>query len=302
MAGVSGGAHSYKLTALLRTRINSMSRLRVTLLTSIAMLAFAGNSLLCRVALRDTGIDAASFTTVRVLSGALALLAIAGMRGTARRMTGDWLTAFGLFVYAACFSFAYVSLSTGTGALLLFGAVQASMLGYGLWRGERLVLRRVVGLVCAFAGVAGLMLPGLTAPPLLGAVLMIASGSAWGFFSIRGKGTGDPALVITGSFVRAVPFALLLSVVMWPSASLNPAGVGYAMLSGALTSGVGYVLWYTVLRNLTVTAAATVQLTVPVIAAAGGVVLLGEPLGMRLVLASIAIIGGVAFALTAKQR
>jgi drug/metabolite transporter (DMT)-like permease len=265
------------------------------------MLAFAGNSLLCRVALRDTGIDAASFTTVRMLSGALALVVIAVMRGTARRMAGDWLTACGLFAYAACFSFAYVSLSAGTGALLLFGAVQASMLGYGLWRGERLVLRRVVGLVCAFGGVAGLMLPGLTAPPLLGAVLMIASGIAWGFFSIRGKGTGDPALVITGSFVRAAPLAMLLSIVMWSSASLNPAGIGYAMLSGALTSGVGYVLWYTVLRDLTVTAAATVQLTVPLIAAAGGVVLLGEPLSVRLVLASIAIIGGVAFALTAKQ-
>jgi drug/metabolite transporter (DMT)-like permease len=278
-----------------------MSRLRIILLTSLAMLAFAGNSLLCRIALKETGIDAASFTTIRILSGGLALLFIAGMQGTVRRMAGDWLTAFGLFVYAACFSFAYVSLSAGTGALLLFGAVQASMLGYGLWRGERLVIRRVVGLLCAFAGIVGLMLPGLTAPPLLGAALMIISGFAWGFFSIRGKGTGDPVLVITGSFVRAAPFAILLSIVMFSSASLNPAGIGFAVLSGALTSGVGYILWYTVLRGLTMTGAATVQLTVPMIAAAGGVVLLGEPVSLRLVLASIAIIGGVAFALTGKQ-
>lgn len=278
-----------------------MSRLRVTLLTTIAMLAFAGNSLICRMALKETGIDAASFTTIRIVSGGVALLLIASMQGRVRNMAGDWWTAAALFVYAACFSFAYVNLSTGTGALLLFGAVQASMLGYGLWRGERLVLRRVIGLLCAFAGIAGLMLPGLAAPPLLGAALMIVSGVAWGVFSIRGKGTGDPVLVITGSFARAALLAIVLSVATFSSMSLNPAGVAYAVLSGALTSGVGYIIWYTVLRSLSVTAAATVQLTVPMIAAAGGVVLLGEPISLRLVLASIAILGGVAFALTGKQ-
>jgi drug/metabolite transporter (DMT)-like permease len=179
--------------------------------------------------------------------------------------------------------------------------VQASMLGYGLWRGERMVLRRIVGLLGAFAGIVGLVLPGLSAPPLAGAVLMIISGVAWGFFSIRGKGSGDPVLVITGSFVRAAPLAILLSIAMLSSASWTPAGVGYAVLSGALTSGVGYILWYSVLRSLTVTTAATVQLTVPLIAAAGGVLLLGEPVSLRLVLASIAIVGGVAFALTGRQ-
>jgi drug/metabolite transporter (DMT)-like permease len=279
-----------------------MSRLRIPLLTSIAMLAFAGNSLLCRIALKETGIDAASFTTVRILSGSVALLVIAGMQGSLRKMTGDWLTACGLFLYAACFSFAYVSLPTGTGALLLFGAVQASMLGYGLWRGERMVLRRAVGLLGAFAGIVGLVLPGLSAPPLAGAALMIVSGVAWGFFSIRGKGSGDPVLVITGSFVRAAPLAILLSIAMRASASWTPAGIGYAVLSGALTSGVGYIVWYGVLRSLTVTTAATVQLTVPMIAAAGGVLLLGEPVSLRLVLASIAIVGGVAFALAGKQQ
>ncbi len=279
-----------------------MSRLRITLLTFIAMLAFAGNSLLCRIALKETGIDAASFTTLRILSGSLALLVIAGMQGSVRRMAGDWLTASGLFLYAACFSFAYVRLPTGTGALLLFGAVQASMLGYGLWRGERMVLRRVVGLLGAFAGIVGLTLPGLSAPPPASAALMIISGVAWGFFSIRGKSSGDPVLVITGSFVRAAPLAILLSIATLSSASWAPAGIGYAVLSGALTSGIGYILWYSVLRSLTVTTAATVQLTVPLIAAGGGVLLLGEPVSLRLVLASIAIVGGVAFALTGKQR
>jgi drug/metabolite transporter (DMT)-like permease len=279
-----------------------MSRLRISLLASVAMLAFAGNSLLCRLALKDTGIDAASFATVRILSGSVALLVIAGLQGSLRRMAGDWLTACALFLYAACFSFAYASLPTGTGALLLFGAVQASMLGYGLWRGERMVLRRIVGLLGAFAGIVGLMLPGLSAPPLAGAVLMIVSGVAGGVFSIRGKGSGDPVLVITGSFVRAAPFAILLSIAMPASASWPAAGIGYAVLSGALTSGVGYIVWYSVLRSLTVTAAATIQLTVPMIAAAGGILLLDEPVSLRLVLASIAIIGGVAFALTGRQQ
>lgn len=278
-----------------------MPHVRILLLTSLAMLAFAGNSLLCRMALRETGIDAASFTTIRILSGALVLLLIVGMQGRLRSMAGNWLTAFGLFAYAACFSFAYASLSTGTGALLLFGAVQATMIGYGLWRGERLTLRRGAGFLCAFGGMVGLMLPGLTAPPLLGAALMMVSGIAWGFFSIRGKGAGDPVLVITGSFVRAAPFALLLSIATWSLASPDKAGVGYAVLSGGLTSGVGYVIWYTALRGLTVTSAATVQLTVPMIAAAGGVLLLGEPVTLRLMLASIAILGGVAIALTGKR-
>lgn len=279
-----------------------MSRLRTLLLTSLAMLAFAGNSLLCRVALKNTGIDPASFTTIRILSGALVLLLIVGLQGRMRRMAGDWTTAFGLFAYAACFSFAYVSLSAGTGALLLFGAVQATMIGYGLWRGEQMTSRRIAGFLCAFAGMVGLMLPGLTAPPLFGAALMIVSGVAWGFFSIRGKGAGDPVLMITGSFVRAAPFAIVLSIASWSLASPDRMGVWYAVLSGALTSGVGYIVWYSALRGLTVTSAATVQLTVPMIAAAGGIVLLGEPVSMRLILSSVAILGGVAIALTAKKQ
>jgi drug/metabolite transporter (DMT)-like permease len=273
-----------------------MAPARTLLLTTFAMLAFASNSLLCRIALAQTAIDPATFTTVRVLGGAAALLLIIGMQR--KGMAGGWREAFALFAYAAAFSFAYVSLPAGTGAVLLFGAVQVTMIGSGLWRGERLSLRRLAGFACAFAGIVGLMLPGLSAPPLFGAVLMVAAGVAWGIFSVLGKSAGDPVAVIAGSFVRASPCAIVLSALLWPTRSLDSAGIGYALLSGGLTSGVGYVIWYTALRGLTVTGAAAVQLTVPVIAALGGVALLGEAVSLRLLLASVAILGGVALALS----
>jgi drug/metabolite transporter (DMT)-like permease len=279
-----------------------MTTRRIVVLTTLAMLAFAGNSLLCRLALKETGIDAATFTTVRIVSGALVLLLILAARGGVGRMAGDWSTAFWLFAYAACFSFAYIGLAAGTGALLLFGAVQATMLGYSLSRGERLGPRRLVGMACAVAGMVGLVLPGLTAPPLVGTVLMVLSGISWGIFSIRGRGAGDPAAVITGSFVRAAPMTLLLSAAFWFGTSLDAMGLWYAVVSGGVTSGVGYILWYSALRGLTVTSAAIVQLTVPMIAAAGGVVLLAEPLTVRLLLASAAILGGVGMALTAPKE
>lgn len=279
-----------------------MTTQRIVVLTSLAMLAFAGNSLLCRLALKETGIDAATFTTVRIVSGALVLLLILAARGGVAGMAGDWSSAFWLFAYAACFSFAYIVLAAGTGALLLFGAVQATMLGYSLWRGERLGPRRLAGMACAFAGMVGLVLPGLTAPPLVGSILMVLAGVSWGAFSIRGRGAGDPVAVMTGSFVRAAPMALLLSAVMWFGASADRTGLWYAVLSGGVTSGLGYVLWYAALRGLTVTSAAIVQLTVPMIAAAGGVVLLAEPLTLRLVLASAAILGGVGMALTGRKK
>lgn len=278
-----------------------MSRLQTLLLTIFAMLAFAGNSLLCRVALRETAIDAASFTSIRLLSGAVVLVLVIGAQGSVRKMQGDWGTGFWLFAYAACFSFAYTRLSAGTGALLLFGAVQVTMIGFALWRGERLTWRRAAGYVCALAGLIGLMLPGLSAPPLSGAVLMIVSGIAWGVFSVRGKGAGDPALVSAGSFVRSLPFTAILSGASLAIFSFDLAGVALAVVSGGVTSGLGYLIWYKALRGLTVTGAATVQLTVPVIAAAGGILLLGEPVGMRLVLASMAILGGVAIAMTGKK-
>ncbi len=259
------------------------------------MLAFAGNSLLCRLALRQTGIDPGSFTTIRLLSGALVLwLLVVHRGGSARPMAGSWASALALFAYAAGFSYAYVNLSAGTGALLLFGAVQATMISWGLWSGERLALRQVAGLACALAGLAGLLLPGLSAPPVGGALLMLAAGVAWGVYSLRARGGGDPTRVTAGNFVRCVPLALALGVATLPWATADLAGTAYAIASGAVASGLGYAIWYMALGGLNATRAASVQLSVPVIAAIGGMLLLGEPLSLRLVLASGAILGGIA--------
>jgi drug/metabolite transporter (DMT)-like permease len=275
--------------------------LRVAALTLVTMIAFAGNSLLCRIALRETGIDAASFTTIRLLSGALVLWLIASTMRRDRAGDGNWLSAAALFAYAAAFSFAYLHLTAATGALLLFGAVQATMIGHGLASGERFAPLQTVGLVLALAGLVGLLLPGLTAPPLGGSLLMIAAGIAWGIYSLRGRGAGDPTRVTAGNFLRAVPMAALLSVATLASARLDPAGVAWAVASGAIASGIGYAIWYSVLPALKATQAATVQLSVPVIAALGGIAFLAEALSLRLVLASVAILGGIALVILEKR-
>lgn len=275
---------------------------RIVILTILALTAFAGNSLLCRAALAHTSIDAASFTTVRILSGAVTLWALVLIRRGTRPGNGNWLSALALFSYAAGFSFSYVHLTAAVGALILFGAVQATMIGYGLWSGERMRALQVVGLVLACGGLVGLLLPGLSAPPLLGAGLMLGAGVAWGIYSLRGKGAGDPLHVTAGNFIRAAPMAVVLSVLSWGHASWDVAGIGYAVLSGALASGVGYAVWYTALPFLKSTTAATTQLAVPVIAALGGVFLLGESLTLRLLVASVAIIGGIALVVLVGHR
>jgi len=249
---------------------------------------------LCRMALAHTTIDAASFTAIRLVSGAIVLSLLVALRGRAQADTGNWRSAFALFAYAAGFSFAYVSLTAATGALLLFGAVQVTMIGHGLWRGERLHLMQVVGCVAAFVGLVGLLLPGLSAPPLRGALLMLGAGFAWGLYSLRGRQAVDPVAVTAGNFLRAMVFAVLLALILWRDRSADGAGIAYAVASGAVASGVGYVIWYAALPALRPTSAAIVQLSVPLLAAAGGVLLLGEPLTLRLVAASIAILGGIA--------
>lgn len=274
---------------------------RLAVLTALAMIAFAGNSLLCRVALRDTGIDAASFTTIRLASGALVLWLIVRMRRGAASSGGSWPSALALFGYAAGFSFAYVSLPAATGALLLFGAVQATMIGHAMWAGERLAALQWVGLVLALGGLVGLLLPGLAAPPLEAAFLMLGAGAAWGIYSLRGKGGGDPLRVTAGNFLRAVPIAAGVSVLLLQQAAVDGAGFWYAVASGALASGIGYAVWYMALPAMKSSQAATVQLSVPVIAAAGGIVFLGEPLSLRLVLASIAVLGGIALVILEKR-
>ncbi len=283
------------------SRHRPLSNARIIGLTSLAMIAFAGNSLLCRQALKHTPIDPASFTAIRLISGALVLWLLVRMKQTARSGGGNWPSAFALFVYAAGFSFAYISLSAGSGALLLFGAVQATMIGHGIWAGERLRMLQTFGVLLAFGGLVGLLLPGLSAPPLLGASLMIGAGVAWGVYSLRGKGAGDPTRVTAGNFMRAVPITVALSLLMLDFASVDAAGVIYAVSSGALASGMGYAIWYTVLPSLKNTSAASVQLSVPVIAALGGIVFLGEPMTLRLMLASVAILGGIALVIVIKR-
>jgi drug/metabolite transporter (DMT)-like permease len=279
-----------------------MSYARTIALTSLAMLAFAGNSLLCRLALKHTSIDAASFTTIRLISGAVMLWLVVRIRRGTHPGGGNWPSACALFVYAAGFSFAYLSLPAATGALLLFGAVQATMIGHGIWTGERLLRPQLVGLALAFAGLLGLLLPGLTAPPLSGSVLMLGAWGAWGVYSLRGKGAGDPTRVTAGNFLRAVPIAAALSAVMFEGTSLDTAGFWYAVSSGALASGIGYAIWYTALPAMKSTSAATVQLSVPVIAALGGIVFLGEPITLRLVVASTAILGGITLVILKRQH
>tara|TARA_R100001443_G_scaffold73745_2_gene81671 strand:- start:7277 stop:8086 length:810 start_codon:yes stop_codon:yes gene_type:complete len=261
------------------------------------MVAFAANSLLCRAALVDTGIDAASFTSIRLISGALVLLLLVRLRHTRPVVTGNWLSALALFVYAAGFSFAYISLSAATGALLLFSAVQATMIGFGIYSGERLRKWQFAGLLLAGGGLIVMLLPGLSAPPLHGAILMLSAGVAWGMYSLFGKGAGDPTAATTGNFLRAVPIALVISIVTFNTVSLDIAGFWYAVASGALMSGMGYAIWYMVLPVLKATSAATVQLSVPVITALGGIIFLSEPITIRFIVASIAILGGIAMVL-----
>lgn len=302
-----------------------MTRLRLAVLVCLSMLAFAGNSLLCRMALKNTSIDAATFTSVRMLSGACMLWLVvrlqsgevwAGMFGRGGAATaigvastaqaGNWLSACALFAYAACFSFAYVSMSAATGALLLFGSVQASMMGYAMAKGERLGKLQMLGFAMALTALVMLMLPGLVAPSLVSALLMVGAGLAWSVYTVQGKraqslGTASPSQVTAGNFMRTVPLALLLNLLLWHNFSWDVTGLALAAVSGALASGLGYALWYQALPALKSTQAATAQLSVPVIAALGGVLLLGESLTLTMLLASSAMLGGIALMILDKR-
>lgn len=271
----------------------------------LAMIAFAANSLLCRAALKTTSIDAGSFTTIRLVAGALALWLIAMMRGGTSRLwpsEGSWFSALALFAYAAGFSFAYLRLPAAVGALILFCMVQMTMISYGLWAGERLRPGQVAGLILAVGGLVALLLPGLSAPPLDGAALMAVAGIAWGIYSLRGRRFRDPTSATAGNFLRSVPFTVILSLVLLRHANLDPVGILYAIASGAVTSGIGYAIWYAALPSLSATTAASIQLSVPVITALGGIAFLGEAMSLRLLLSSIAIIGGIALVIAARRR
>jgi len=269
------------------------------LLTLIAMFAFAANSLLCRLALGDQQIDAASFTTVRVLSGAitLSLFMLPHWRRGGRRVRFDWGASAMLFAYMIFFSFAYLSLSAGTGALLLFGSVQMTMILAALGAGERFTAWSWAGLLVAVAGLVYLVWPGITAPDPAGAVCMIVAGLAWGLYSLVGRRAGNPLESTANNFLLATPMAIAASLLFLGNLQLSTGGLLLAMASGSVASGLGYVTWYAALQGLNATRAATVQLSVPVIAAIGGVVLLAESVTLRLVLASAATLGGIALVL-----
>lgn len=272
-------------------------------LTCLTLIAFAANSVLGRLALVEGDIGAWSYSLIRIVSGAIILVCLAGRKNSLSN--GTWIGAGSLLLYAVFFSFAYLMLATGTGALILFAAVQLTMLAYGFSTGERLNGRQWFGFLLAVGGLVYLLSPGLDTPSLTGAVLMSVSGIGWGLYSILGKGIGSPTARTSGNFLRAGLILLVLSgPVLWALPEPYPTlkGWGLAVTSGALTSALGYALWYYVLRDITVTRAAIAQLSVPAIAALGGVLFVSEPLTFRFIAASILILSGVAAATLTRTR
>jgi drug/metabolite transporter (DMT)-like permease len=258
---------------------------------AIALCAFAANSVLCRLALASGEIGPATFTAVRLASGALALAALSGL--SAARAAASWRGAAALFAYAAAFSFAYVSLDAGTGALVLFGAVQATMFAGALAGGERPGLLRWVGGASAMAGLAVLAAPGAGAPDAGAAALMAAAGVAWGLYSLLGRKGGPPLPATAGAFLLAAPAGAALWLIAGADEPASVPGLLLAVLSGALASGAGYAVWYAVLPRLEASLAGVAQLTVPLIALAGGAVVLGEAAPTRFLPAAALILGGV---------
>lgn len=280
-----------------------MSAARTTSYTALALIAFAANSVLCRIALRHATIDAASFSTIRLCAGAATLLLVtASRRRAATRTEKSWLPAGMLFLYAVPFSFAYTRLSTGTGALILFGCVQLTMMIAAVWSGERPHALQWSGLALALAGLVYLVLPGIEAPSFAGAALMALAGCSWGLYSLRGRRAPDPLAQSTVNFVRTIPLVLVVSLLALPRFHAERQGVLLAIASGALASGLGYVAWYAALRGLTATRAAAVQLLVPVLAGLGGVVFLAEAVSIRLVLAAALVLGGIGMAVAGRER
>lgn len=288
-----GNLKSTALYLLIQERLLFMKTILYTL---FALIAFAFNSILCRMALGGGEIDAASFTAVRLASGAVTLAIIAFALNKKRNLakSGNWGSAFFLFAYAILFSFAYISLTTATGALILFGSVQFTMIAVALLKGERPRIWEWIGLVTALGGLLYLLSPGLESPPLIGSSLMAAAGVAWGFYTLRGKGSENPLAETAGNFILAVPMMAIAAVPFLPRVEITGLGAIFAIVSGSVASGIGYAVWYAALRFHTATRAAVLQLAVPVIAAFGGVFLLQEAVTTRLVTASIFILGGIA--------
>ena len=278
-----------------------MALIKLVLLAALAMTAFSANSLLCRMALVETDIDPASFTFWRLTSGALMLTLLVVMRNQKPLQEGNMTSAITLFVYAAGFSFAYISMTTGAGALLLFGAVQVTMISWGLFKGERMSALQWGGFLLALVGLIMLLLPNAAVPQLSSALMMLAAGIAWGVYSLKGKGAKFPIEATAGNFIRATPLALILLVIFWPGGELHPEGMAYAVASGAIASALGYALWYSILVHLAAIKAATLQLSVPVLAVFAGWLFLDETVTLRIILSSLAVIGGVAMVIWVKK-
>lgn len=281
----------------LKTEQPLVHSLQLAVYTTLTMLAFASNSLLCRLALKETTIDPASFTSVRILSAAAMLWLLMRWQKRAPLKHGSWRSALALFAYAATLSFAYRSINAGAGALMLFGAVQVTMILAGFIAGERMSRMQSIGFAAAMGGLMILVLPGVEAPSILDSALMLASGIAWGTYSMFGRGVADPAAATCGNFLRTVPLTLLLSLIALPWIKPDANGVLYAVLSGALTSALGYALWYRVLRSMRAITASTIQLSAPVITTFAGVVLLNEAVTPNLLIASVLVLGGIGLVL-----
>lgn len=277
--------------------------MRTVLYTVVALIAFAANSILCRMALQNDTIDAASFSTIRLAAGSATLLFVTAYTRTgALPTTGSWTSASVLFLYAVPFSFAYTRLTAGTGALMMFACVQGTMMSAALWTGERPHSLQWFGLGLALVGLVYLMWPGLAAPPLAGAALMALAGVSWGVYSLRGQGSASPLAQTASNFVRAVPLALSVSLMALRQFHVEREGALLAVAAGTVASGLGYVVWYRALRGLTATRAAVVQLAVPIVAAAGGAIFLREIISERLVISAAMVLGGIALALLGREK
>jgi drug/metabolite transporter (DMT)-like permease len=291
--------------------IHKLNKGRIVLFTSFALIAFAANSVLNRLALGGNTIDASSYVAIRLISGALTLALMQGFNKNdfsliknafKQSSISTYLPAFFLFSYGITFSFAYRSLNSGTGAFILFGTVQITMLSNALIKGERPHFSEWLGLLTAIGGLIYLILPGLSAPDPFGALLMFIAGLSWAYYTLKGRGVADPLEATALNFVRSVPMILVVVVFTIDQAHISTEGFLYALISGAITSGVGYAVWYAALKGLTTTQAAILQLFVPIIAAVGGIVFLSESLTTRLIYTGLLILGGVALALFGKTK
>ena len=268
---------------------------KIIILTGLALIAFAANSVLCRLALGERTIDASSFTVIRLLSGAMVLLAIISIKSnkTDSFTKGSWSAGLLLFLYAITFSFAYITLDTGTGALILFGSVQITMILLSLISGDRLHITEWAGVTIAFIGFVYLILPGVTTPSAIGFLLMIVAGIAWGIYTLKGRSSDDPLMDTAYNFLRTLPLVIILAIITVKNAHYSYQGVLLAVLSGGITSGIGYAIWYIALGGLSATQAAVVQLLVPVIAAFGGIIFVSEAVTIRLTVSATMILGGI---------